>query len=106
MFSRIFKREKKTLKKIIPASVQLTMDVSEGTLMYAWGSSRRGKLGLSQSMAELRSNSQFVTECRSISAMDGDSDSEDVNEEDTERTENVYTHTPQPILSLLGESIR
>lgn len=66
LITKVFKREKKILKSI--TSVQVSLDFSEGTLLYAWGSSRRGKLGLGQSLAELRGNSQFVTECRSICA--------------------------------------
>jgi hypothetical protein len=45
LISRAFTRERKTFTKL--CEVKVSLSLSEGTLLYSWGSANRGKLGLS-----------------------------------------------------------
>ena len=44
LVNRIFKRDKKHYTQ--QSEVKLSLSLSEGTLLYAWGSANKGKLGL------------------------------------------------------------
>lgn len=46
----------------------MSMAISDATLIYSWGSARKGKLGLSESYGELKSFSYFYTDCLNLCA--------------------------------------
>ncbi len=46
----------------------MSMSFSDASLIYSWGSARKGKLGLSNSYGELKTFSNFYTECLSLCA--------------------------------------
>lgn len=50
--NRVFKREKKKFTQL--SEVKLSLSLSEGTLVYAWGNATKGKLGLSNDLSLLK----------------------------------------------------
>ena len=110
----------------------MSMTLSDASLIYSWGSARKGKLGLSNSYGELKTFSNFYTECLSLCAQQDymDEDNPDQIEQQNSFThntvdssisatnigvnpyhhqgvrENLFAIRPQPIISLLGEKIK
>lgn len=115
--------------------VSMSISVSDASLIYSWGSARKGKLGLSDSYSDLKTYSGFFTECLNLCAQQDyieeednvDMDQVDVQTGGTSFThntvdssnnngvniyhhqgvkENVFTIRPQAIISLLGVKIK
>ncbi|TNV72439.1 hypothetical protein FGO68_gene129 [Halteria grandinella] len=99
--NRVFKREKKKFTQL--SEVKLSLSLSEGTLVYAWGNATKGKLGLSNDLSLLKGHPQFFSECKSIQAQ-YDPDQQETEED--QQQEIIFTPIPQPIISLMGVKIR
>lgn len=108
------------------------MALSDASLLYSWGSARKGKLGLSNSYGEMKTYSNFYTECINICAQQEYMDEENADQMDMQTSfthntldssisgnnigtnhyhhqgvkENLFAVRPQPIISLLGEKIK
>ncbi len=62
VINKVFKRDKKKYTQINHPLISLK--ISEGTLIYGWGSANKGKLGLSLNNRVLLKHSQFYQECK------------------------------------------
>lgn len=85
--------------KVVPVATRVTMtaSLSEGTLLYAWGSATHGKLGIGVSTeAECESVSEFVKE--DLTRIKTTFDEPD--------TYQYFTYCPQPIVAFLGVRIK
>lgn len=108
------------------------MALSDASLIYSWGSARKGKLGLGDSYGELKTYSNFYTESLNICAQQDYMDEENGDHMDMQTSythntfdssmsvnnigvnpyhhqgvrENLFAIRPQPIISLLGEKIK
>ena len=84
---------------VVPVNtvVNVTANLSEGTLLYSWGSGYYGKLGLGLSTeSDYEGVSEFVREDLSRCK---------ASFKDPE-TYQYFTYTPQPIVSFLGVKIK
>lgn len=103
------------------------MGISDASLIYSWGSARKGKLGLSESYGKLKTYSNFYTDCINLCAQPDHMDEDNGDQLDTHNTfdssisnnnlgvnqyhhsgvrENLFAIRPQPLVSLLGEKIK
>jgi hypothetical protein len=62
LISRVFKRDKKHF--IQQTDVKVGLSMSEGTLLYAWGSANKGKLGLYPNLHSYQAHPDFYSQCR------------------------------------------
>lgn len=67
----------------------MSMAISDASLIYSWGSARKGKLGLSDSYGELKTYSNFYTECLNLCAQQDYMDEENGEQTDMQTS---FTH--------------
>ena len=81
----------------INSVVNMTANLSEGTLLYSWGSAAYGKLGIGlSSQADCESMSEFVKEDLARTKL---------NFDDADSYQ-YFTYAPQPMVSFLGIKVK
>ena len=91
LINAAFLRDQKKFRQ--QSAIRLKASISEGTLLYSWGSAARGKLGLSARLKTLKAHSQFRQRLGG-------------NSNDGTNAIETYTMVPQPIVALLGTKIK
>ena len=95
LLRNFYKVEKDTVKPLSTV-VNMTASMSEGTLLYSWGSAAFGKLGIGvSSEADCDAASEFVRE---------DLGRIKLNKDDPEYS--FFSISPQPIVSFLGTKVK